>query len=138
MFGCNQSVTIWNKWNNPTTKKDEWFRHVVPVLVRWKCHTERTVSGTSASVANTIVIIMPPSEQCKPPDEWEGSADKGGFFTLQKGDLVALGIHDMEITGVAPYRESDVKAALSESMIIKSIEDNTRAAHGKHYKLEGF
>lgn len=139
MFGCNLTVTVFNKWNNPTTKKDEWFRTVIPVLVRWKSHTERNVSGTSASVANTYVVIMPPSEQYMSESEWKILEDKTGYFTLQKGDLLALGEIDTEITGVTPNRESEVKAALSPNvMTIKSIEDNTRVAHGKHYRLEGF
>lgn len=139
MFGCNQTVTIWNKWNNPATKKDEWFRFVVPVLARWKYHTERSVSGTSASVVNTIIAIIPPSEKYLPEQEWKALADKSKGFTLQKGDLLALGEHDTEITGVTPFRESDVKALLSpDVMTVKSIKDNTLTAHGKHFKVEGF
>lgn len=139
MFAANVSTTIWNRWHNPSTKKDEWFRFAIPVLVRWKSHTERNVAGTSASVANTHVVIMPPSDQYKPESEWGQLPDKTEFFTLQKGDLLALGDVDVEITGIAPNRESDVKTALSPNvMTIKSIEDNTRVAHGRHFRLEGF
>jgi len=97
------------------------------------------VEVASASVANTYVVIMPPSEQYMSESEWKILEDKSGYFTLQKGDLLALGEVDAEITGVTPNRESEVKTALSPNvMTIKSIEDNTRVAHGKHYRLEGF
>lgn len=139
MFAANVSATIFNRWRNPSTKKDEWFRHVIPVLVRWKSRTERSVSGTSASVANTYVVVMPPSDQYMPETEWKQLSDKSRYFTLQKGDLLALGEVDAEITGIAPNRESEVKAALEPNvMTIKSIEDNTRVVHGRHYRLEGF
>lgn len=138
MFGCNQQITIWNRWNNQKTKKDEWFRCIVPVSVRWKYHTQRGVSGTSASVVNTIIVIMPPCDGYLPLKEWTALTDKSGVFTLQKGDLIALGAHDIEITGISPYRESDIRTLLDPNiMTIKGIKDNTLMAHAKHYKLEG-
>ena len=139
MLGGSQTVTIWNKWRNPETQKDEWFRHIFSEPVRWKSHTERSVSGTSASVGNTIVVILPPCQEHLPAKVWAALPDKSGHFTLREGDLMALGAHDAEITGIAPNRENEVKAALMPlAMTVKSIGDNTLAARGKHYRVKGY
>lgn len=141
MFGCNDDVTIWNRWRNPETGKDEWFRHVIPVKCKWKTRVDREVSsGGTANIANSIVLVVPESEYYRSPQEWAvlGAEEKRQFFTLQSGDLASLGVKAAEITGLKPNTEAEIKKSLlPDAMTIKAVQDFTRSAQGKHFKVEG-
>lgn len=140
MFGCNDDVTVWNRWRNPETGKDEWYRHILPVKCKWKTRANRDVSGGTANIANSIVLVVPYSEAYFKPQEWAvlDVAGKARFFTLQSGDLAALGVQTAEITGVKPNTEAEIKKALlPDAMTIKAVQDFTRSAQGKHFKAEG-
>lgn len=141
MFGCNDDVTVWNRWRNPETGKDEWLRHVLPVKCKWKTRAIREVSsGGTANIANSLVLVVPYSEAYRKPQEWVAlsAEEKRQFFTLQSGDLAALGMQTAEITGVKPYTESEIKKVLlPDAMTVKTVQDFTRSAQGKHFKVEG-
>ena len=137
MRGTDATITIWNKWRNPDTQKDEWFRHVVP-RCSWEHKAVRTVSGQTASIASVISVLISESPMFKPGQEW-AAGDKAAFFTLRTGDLVALGEQTAEITGVAPYTESGLRQSLApEVFTVKIAKDNTAGYKwGKHYYAEG-
>lgn len=140
MFGCNQSVTVWNRWRNPETGKDEWIRHVLPVKCKWKTRAVREVSGGAAHIADSTVMIVPSSEGYRLPREWStlGAEDRKKYFTLQKGDMAALGEQAAEITGTKPNTAAEVKESLApDVMTIKAIPDFTGSAHGKYFRVEG-
>jgi len=140
MLGCNDNVTVWNRFRNPETGKDEWYRKVLPVKCKWKTRIERNISAGVASVANSFTLIVPQSEYCKSPQEWDAlnAGEKARFFTFREGDVVAEGVHKTEITGVKPFTESEVKAMLAPNvMVIKAVQDNTRVMHGKHLRIDG-
>ncbi|WP_066689071.1 hypothetical protein [Christensenella intestinihominis] len=140
MLGCNDNVTVWNRWRNPETGKDEWFRHILPVKCKWKTHVNRDVSGGTANIANSLVLVVPYSELYRKPQVWAAlnAEDRKKFFTLQGGDLAALDIQTAEITGTKPNTEAEIKKSLlPDVMTIKAVPDNTRSAHGKHIRVEG-
>jgi hypothetical protein len=135
--GVFVSITVWNKWRNPSTNKDEWFRHVIPNCAPLQ-NTVRTVMGTTASLATTTGVMVNENSLYKTSDEW-AAGDKTAFFTLQAGDLVAIGEHAIEITGASPYRESDIRQSLGgKAFVIKIFQDNAAAQkRGRHYYIEG-
>ena len=135
MRGAEVTVTIWNKWRNQASGKDEWFRHVIP-RCSWEHKAVRAVSGQTASVASSICVLIDENALYRPPREWAG-ADKARFFTLGLGDLAALGAHTEEITGALP--ESTLKQRLApEVFTIRIVQDNTAGyKRGRHYYIEG-
>lgn len=138
--GCFQTVTIWNKWRNHSTGKDEFYRHVLPVPCKWKNHIQRSISDSTANIASSIIAMIPYSDTYRSATEWKAlDADgRSAFWTLQTGDLMALGDQSTEITGVKPYTTSDVLTALAPNvMTIKGFQDNTQSTHGRHYRVEG-
>ena len=141
MLGCNDGVTVWNRWRNPVTGKDEWVRHVIPVKCKWKTRVDREVSsGGTTNVANSFVLVVPYTESYRKPQEWDALdvAGKTQFFTLKSGDLAALDAQTAEITGVKPNTEAEIKKVLlPDAMTIKMVQDFTRNAQGKHFKVEG-
>ncbi len=136
MRGANDTITVWNKWRNPETNKDEWFRHVITGC-SWEHKAVREVDGQTARLASVFSVLISENPQYRAAGEW--ADDKITFFTLQEGDLVALGVQSAEITGAAPNTESAVRQNLApEVFTIRVFVDNTGGyKRGKHYYLEG-
>jgi len=139
MRGCTQVVTIWNRLE-PQNGTVKYYRFVVPFACKWKLKTVRTISDGTASIVNTVVVIMPESGLYRAPDEWDSLSEheRARCFTIKAGDIMAIGDINIDITGERPFRESDVRKKLAgKCMTVKAFQDNTAAAQGKHYKIEG-
>lgn len=134
---AHDTITIWNKWRNPETNKDQWFRHVIHNCV-WEHKTVRAVSGQTASVASTFSVLISENPRFRSQNDW-AAGNKASFFTLQAGDLVALNKQTLEITGIAPSTESAIRQSLSpEVFTIRAFNNNTASYKlGKHYYVEG-
>lgn len=120
MRGMTETVTIWRK--SRVGGKDVWTRVVVPDCC-WDSNTERTVSGNTASLASTFVVLLP--------------ASLAGRVSV--GDLVAKGAHETEITGVAPNTEANVRTSLLPNVFtVKNVYDGTAGyKQGRHIEIEG-
>lgn len=100
----------------------------------------RDVTGTTANIANSFTAIIPFIDKYKEYNIWKnlGIDERNEYFTLQNGDTMALGTQTIEITGISPYQESQVKTSLMpEVMTIKAFQDNTASRMGKHWRVEG-
>jgi len=142
MQGCNQYVTVWNRWRDPNDiqANDVFYRHILPVMCKYKTKVSRLVTESGVVVGNSQQVIIPVSDMYREPSEWrEMDADlRRDFFTLQEGDIFALGALLFDITGVTPWRETDVRKRLKPNVFtVKVIFDNTRSRRGKHFKIEG-
>ena len=121
MKGCSSVVTVWrrNRDNNM------FEREILSVLCFWQRRAGRNLSsgiGAGVSERNQVTVIIPYVYG----------------FTLDTGDLIALGEHDIEITGVKPFRENDVKAALGDDIIvITNISHNNIERRAEHLRVEG-
>lgn len=120
MRGMTETVTIWHK--SRVDGKDTWTRTVVPECC-WESNTVRTVSGNSAALASTFVVLLPASLAGK----------------VSVGDLVAKGEHETEITGVAPNTEANVRTSLLPNVFtVKNVYDGTAGyKQGGHIEIEG-
>ena len=126
LLGCHETVTIWIKTRNPDTKKDEWERAVIPVAVKWDSKTIRTVTENGAIIKQFIVVVIPYDESYK------------FKFNGKSGDLIALGEHSVEITGVSPFTVSEVRRSLEPDVAeIKAVSSNFRVERGRHVRVEG-
>jgi len=140
MLGCNSDVTVWNKWRDPASGRDVFIRHVLPVKCKFKSNIGRSVTGNTANVASSFAAVVPWTEDYRPESVWKGMDEvcRGRYFTIQKGDIMALGTHETEITGVKPYTESMVKAGLLPDVFsVKAYAENARSARGRHIRVEG-
>ena len=145
LHGVSQLVTIWNRVKEPD--RDIFYRYLLPVLCKYKTNVHRDIgmnrgggsrqisSNTEAiSLLNTQMIIVPYTADYHPANTWT----PGTGFTFKTGDIMALGDHDIEITGIQPYREVDVITRIKPHvMYIKTIEDHTRDVLGRHWRIQG-
>ena len=126
MKGCSSIVTVWrrksNDGDNNTFKPFE--RQILPVLCFWTRRAGRNLnsgSGAGVSAQNNVSVIIPYISG----------------FTLAPGDLIALGEHNVEITGMKPYRENDIKAALGNDIITVANVSYNIERRAEHLRVEG-
>lgn len=140
MQGLYDTVTLWNRYTDTDTGLEKWVRHVLPQPCRWVASVVRAASGNSASLATYVRCNIPHSALYKPGAAWAelSEEDKRTFFTLQAGDVLALGAHTEEITGTSPGLLSEVLERLGPNAVrVKLFQDNTAPPQGKHYHVEG-
>jgi hypothetical protein len=136
--GNYDTVTLWCKWRNPETHKDEYYRHIL-TRCSWEQSTIKAVSGTTANMASVFDVLIAPDVRYVDPIRYQSERDKTLVFSLRPGDIMALGEHDIEITGLTPLTESEVKNSLLPNvLVIKAVSINTQPyKHGKHYAVDG-
>ena len=144
MLGVNTRLTIWNRYRDDDNK-DAFSTFVIPYNCRYRIEKLRNISGQGDSFSSNIphiqVVVIPFTKiYYKAPAEWRALdlLDKKRFFTFQINDLIALGEQYVDITGIEPFREVDVKKELQPHIFnIRIVSDNTRDVHGKHWRIEG-
>jgi len=92
---------------------------------------QRGIDATN--IQDIQLIVIPWVDSYNEPGDWI----PGNGFTFQIGDIILVGEHDFDITGVQPWREKDVLNKFAHCFSIRSIRDNTRDRHGKHWVVEG-
>ena len=129
MLGCNQDVTVWIRKKVRETGQEIFVRQILPVKCRWKNYTERNINNGTANIYTGTVVIIP---------YFDGLAD----LEIKEGDIIALGVCDVDITGITPYTAGDVKRLYAPNIAsIKSIAYNFSGQNsdmkGKHLRLTG-
>lgn len=135
LLGSYEKITIWNKYRDQTTNKDSWQKSVIPGC-SWEHREVRNVAGQTASIGSTTSVLINENKLFVTPKNWAPGTET---FTINIGDLVARGEHNIEITGEAPYRESEVRQSLlPDVFIIKTFNNNTQGYKmGRHYDISG-
>jgi hypothetical protein len=128
MLGCNQDVTVWIRKKIPGTGQEVFTRSILPVKCRWKNQTERSISNGAANIFTSAVIIVPYFDGISNPD-----------IQPKEGDIMALGVCDIDITGITPYTAGEVKRLIAPNIAtVKSIAYNfSDNMKGKHLRLTG-
>ena len=136
MLGCNQNITVWIRkkvTGTNKTNKEVFTRYVLPVKCKWKNYSERVVGNGMANIYNNVVIIVPYFES-----ENETDFD---VFDIKEGDIAALGVYDIDITGVSPFTVSEVKQSFAPSVTtINAVAynfDDGIGMKGKHLRITG-
>lgn len=140
MRGANKIVTIWNKWRNPATSKDEWFRHVVP-RVSWEVEIVSTATASGAVTGAVYNILIEEHPDYRERRIWVdlSAEDKAARWTLGNGDLIGLGELVFNITGQTGAASTDALNKFAPNIFtVKTISDNTAIyKRGKHYRATG-
>ena len=137
MLGCNHDITVWIRKKVPEVNKEIFIRRILPVKCKWKNYTERSINNGTANIYNNVVIIIPYFDNISGFD----------IYDIKEGDIAALGIYDINITGTSPYTANEVKRLLAPNITtINSVAYNFDAENkingmnnmrGKHLRLTG-
>ena len=124
MLGCNQDITVWIRKKVPEVNKEIFIRRVLPVKCKWRNYTERETSGGTSTIYNKVVIVIP---------YFDGLDE----LNIKEGDIAALGVCDMEITGIPPYTISEVRQLLSPNITTVKSTAYNNGDRGKHLRVTG-
>lgn len=144
----DKTVTIYNKYIDPTTQRISWYRTVVNNCF-WKAQNLMFSMGRYG--VSTIGVITENKEIiCRIPQDkrflekgaWRELADKTTRFTLANGDIIVLGRVEEDIDEYTPgkrsndllakYREYD--ACLEIDVYVNNVQTGVNL---EHYRVVG-
>lgn len=126
----NGHITIYNKYTDPTTRREKYQRTVIRDVV-WQA--TRAISGAKtgqlASNVATIFIPFARGADYVKPHAWQALSNKAGKWTLQNDDVIARGAITTEITEavvgpppVPAYTMTNLRAANDDVVTITSVD----------------
>ena len=139
----DSTITLYNKFIDPTTKKTKWFRHVITDCFYKHTVEKLTVGKTTIDTDSTICRIRV-SDNFIDKKSWIELSDteKLEKFTLGAGDIIVADETDFEIDEYTQgQRASDLIKANKEwpgCFTIESININVGGGRGnEHYHVMG-
>lgn len=137
------SVTIYNKYTDPTTQTVTWYRSVVDNAF-WKDVNDKVTIGDTILESNKIICRIREDANYKDKYLWIDlpSEDKARFFTLGQGDIIVKGKVADEVDEYSKgNRSTDLIAKYKElqgCLEIQKASNNTGAGRGlPHYLAQG-
>lgn len=144
----DKTITIYNKFVDPTTQRVTWYRTVVENCF-WKQSNDlynmgrygMSTVGIQLEVKETVCRI-PQDSRYVDKKTWNSLDTKDGVFTLANGDIIILGeVTDVIDEYTAGQRSNDVLAKYKEEdagLEIYTYVDNVRTGVGlAHYRVVG-
>lgn len=139
----NSTITIYNKYENPTTSEITWYRKSID-----NCFISdnflRTVFEKQVDTANSLIVRIPQSSSYKSASAWDVEVNKSNYFTLRQGDIIINGtvtdtVDEYGATGTITSNDLIVKYKKSSNcMVINVFQDNTGTGRGiPHYRVNG-
>ena len=139
----DKTITIFNKYVDPTTQRVSWYKTVVENCF-WKyVNNTYTLKRDKITLETKSVICrIPQDSRFVDKRTWKGLADKSDTFTLANGDIVVLGEVDDEIDEyVSGKRSTDLLTKYKEydeCFEIDTYVNNVQTGVGlEHYKVIG-
>lgn len=137
------TVTIYNRYEDPQTNIVKWFKHTVTDCF-WNDVGQHILIGETKILTDDIICRIPKNEQFLPKYLWlKLPNDKmSEYFTLSSEDILIRGEVDEEIDEYrAGHRLTDILSKykdLQGCCKIKKVSDNTGDNRGlPHYHIRG-
>ena len=136
------TITIYNKYTDPTTQVVSWFRHTIDGCF-WDNTPLQTTAGTAQIAENDVLCRIRENPIYKPKMQWNAltTDEKAQFFTLGGGDIVVKGSVDDVITDQRDHRANDLISKYKDyqgCITIKRYSENVGAGRCMpHYYVVG-
>ena len=137
----NTTITVYNKYEDPATRKISWYRTVLHNCF-WKYTGNKLVVGETVIETNTTLCRIPAQPEFLARHIWNNTEDKSSYFTLGTGDIIVKGEVEEEIDEYASdYRSSDILTKYKkygECMCIEQCADlSGDGRNPEHYYVRG-
>jgi hypothetical protein len=136
-------ITVYNKYNDPTTRKVTWCRSIVPNCF-WKYTENKLVVGETTIETSVILCRVPISKQFLEKYKWDelSETEKENYFTFGLGDIIVKGQVADEIDEyTSGSRSSDVLNKyknLQGCAVVQQCSINAGVGRGnEHYLVKG-
>lgn len=137
----NITVTIYNKYTDPTTDLITWYKHKVDGVF-WKYTGNKVVINESIIESNDIICRIRKDDKFLENYQWIETEDKSEYFTLSKGDIIVRGDVDDEVDEyISGQHSSDLIRKyknLQGCLVVSEITINTDGGRcNEHYYVKG-
>lgn len=129
----NTDITIYNKWYDSINDIDKYQRTVIKG-VNWQGKRNGTVSDKGLLLSDSTLIFIDKLDNYVSPKRFAklSNEERQNYFTFTPGDKIVKGEVEFEVTGINPYRISDLENEFDDVIDIKSINVLT-----DHFEVEG-
>lgn len=139
----DDTITLYNKYVDPTTKRVSWYRHVITDCF-YHHKLEKITVGKTTLDSNVSICRIRVSEDFIDKKSWMQLSDleRGQKFTLSGGDIIVADETDFEIDEYANgRRSSDLIHENKEwpgCFTIETVNINVGGGRGnEHYHVRG-
>lgn len=129
----NEDITIYNRYYDNSLGVDMYQRTVIEG-VNWQNKRTGTVGDKGLLLADSTLIFVDKLDNYISPKRFSKLQlnEREKYFTFAPGDKIVKGKVDFEITGVKPYRVSDLENEFDDVISIKSVNELLG-----HFEVEG-
>ena len=137
------TVTIYNKFEDPTTHIVMWFRHTANDCF-WKSTGNKVTINDVTLDTNNIICRIPKDDRFLEKHDWvnKPNNEMGEYFTLSPGDIIIKGaVEDIINEYTSGSRSSDIVTkykALQGCLEVQQVAINTGLGRcNEHYFVKG-
>ncbi|EJE7236678.1 hypothetical protein M5L40_003697 [Clostridium botulinum] len=129
----NADITIFSKFYDFINDIDKYQRTVIKG-VNWQGKRNGTVSDKGLLLADSTLIFVDKLDNYVSPKRFARLTpeERPNYFTFSVGDKIVKGEVDFEVTGISPYRMSDLEKNFDDVIDIKSVSKLS-----SHFEVEG-
>lgn len=129
----NADITIYNRYYDNSLGADRHQRTVIKD-VNWQGKRNGTVSDKGLLLADSTLIFIDKLDNYVSSKRFAKllDEDRKNYFTFAPGDKIVKGEVEFEITGIKPYRLSDLENEFDYVVDIKSVNELSG-----HFEVEG-
>lgn len=146
----NETLTIYNKYENPVTHLVTWYRHVITGCF-WKNVGNKVTVDNNIIETDTIICRIRKRDDFLPKYKWlqlpvtsnTGGKVKADYFTLGRNDIIVRGEVTDEIVeyGSSTFKSTNLIDKYKDvlgCMVISEFTINTDGGRGdEHYHVKG-
>ncbi|NFQ67381.1 DUF6751 family protein [Clostridium sporogenes] len=129
----NADITIYNRYYDFTSDTDKYQRTVIKG-VNWQGKRNGSVTDKGLLLSDSTLIFIDKFDKYISPKRFAklSSEERHNYFTFSVGDKIVKGEVDFEVTGISPYRISDLEKSFDDVIDIKSVSKLS-----SHFEVEG-
>lgn len=133
MLNANRTITLYSKRYEPESKKTLWIRTVISGA-SW-CGCQRITAGETLTSNDGYSIRVPVENLPKgflPKQEFLAQEDHNGYWTVQNGDVVLLGVGPEPTGGI-----TEITKRFSDCFTVTAVHTDNLQRRLSHLRLEG-
>lgn len=146
----NETITIYNRYENKVTHLVTWYRHVIPGCF-WKNIGNKITIDNNVIETDTIICRIRKRDDFLPKYKWielpnvsdTDEPVKADYFTLGRGDIIVRGEVEDEIIeyGTSLFKATNLIDKYKDilgCMVISEVTINVDGDRGnEHYHIKG-